>query len=133
MLILSILTLLVPALIGVLFYERFKDCELGWVKRVELFLVFAFLTNMFNYAVMWLRGWETFSWTLGLDSTMISVPVMFQYMVISLVFSVALAYVGSLVRVEKSRSEAGDEADETNETVDTSTVQLNETVSKQDG
>lgn len=118
MAILAVLILLVPAVIGVLCYERFKGYLLIWRKRVELFLIFAFLINMSVYGVMWLRGWGGLDWSFNSESTMVMTSVVFQYMVMALVASVALAYVLSLVRVGISRSAAPPEQEEEPESKD---------------
>jgi hypothetical protein len=103
MLILLILLMLVPAMISVLLFERFRGYELTTQKRVILLLIFAFFINMVGYAALWLRGWEYHSWTLDGDSTMTSIPFVIKYMAISLVSAVVIAFVLSLVRVGKRK------------------------------
>ena len=103
MLILLILLMLVPALISVLLYERFKGYELSTKNRVILLLIFAYLINMVGYATLWLRGWDYQSWTLDGTSTMTHVPFVLKYMAVSLVSAVALPFVLSLVRVGKRK------------------------------
>lgn len=115
MIIITILILLVPALISVLCYEKFKGYELTWVKRIELFLILAFLINMFVYAVFWLRGWELISWTFDADSGAALVSFVVQYMIFSLVASVILPYILSLVRVGKSRVDNAEDDDRVEE------------------
>jgi len=109
MLILQILLLLVPALISVLLYERFKGCELTLLKRVELLLVFAFLINMVGYAALWVRGRPDLSWTLDSASGMTDISFVLKYMAVSLVTAVALAFILSLVRVSKRDDKTGDD------------------------
>jgi hypothetical protein len=101
MIILQILVMLVPALIALLLYERFKGYELVLQKRVMLLLIFAFLINMVVYAVMWVRGWDNPSWTAEGEATVIATSFVLQYMLISLVSGVGFAFVLSLVRVGK--------------------------------
>ena len=101
MLILLILLMLVPAMISVLLYERFKGYELPNQKRVVLLLVFAFLINMVGYAALWLRGWEYHSWTLDSESTLTRIPFVIKYMALSLASAVILPFVLSLVRIGK--------------------------------
>jgi len=109
MLILQILLMLVPALISVLLFERFKGCELTLLKRVELLLVFAFLINLIGYATMWVMGWGYHSWTLDSESSMTSISFVVKYMGISLVAAIALAFVLSLVRVGKRNDKTGND------------------------
>jgi len=95
--------MLVPAMISVLLYERFKGYELSTQKRIFLLLIFAFLINMIGYAAMWLRGWEYHSWTLDRYSSMTGISFVVKYMAISLVSSAVLPFVLSLVRVGKRK------------------------------
>gem|GEM_PF-2230533 len=110
MLIIVVLTLLVPALIGVLFYERFKGYVLIWRKRIELLLVFAFMINLTAYATFWARGWPMLSWGTNDNSSAILIPVVVQYMAIALVTAVILAFVASLVRIRALGTPAEEEA-----------------------
>lgn len=111
MYIMVILVLLVPALIGVLFYERFKGVELSWSKRGMLFAIFAFLINFFGYVVLWLRGFERVTWFADEFFAMMFVSFTVQYMGIALVTSIVLAYVLSLVRIDKSRADKTEESE----------------------
>ena len=110
MLIIVVLTLLVPALIGVLFYERFKGYVLIWRKRIELLLVFAFMINLTAYATFWARGWPMLSWGTNDNSSAILIPVVVQYMAIALVTAVILAFVASLVRIRALGTPAEEDA-----------------------
>lgn len=106
------LMLLVPALIGLLCYEKFRGIEFGIKRRVEFYLIFAFFVNLAGYAILWLRGWDKIEWSLGNNSSALLTGVVTQYMLITLVAAVVLAYVLSLVRVGKSKaSEQEDTAD----------------------
>ena len=99
MLILLILMLLVPALISVLLYERFRDYELSNQKRILLLLVFSFLINMIVYAALWLRGWDYVSWTLNSASAMTGVSFCLKYMALSLVSAVIIPLLMNLVKI----------------------------------
>lgn len=113
MIILAFLILIVPALIAVLLYERFRATELIMRKRVELTLLFAFLINFIGYVVLWLRGNTFFYWDFAVPEAEISrVSFVVQYMLVSLVASVVLAYVLSLVRVGKKADSKDEEATE---------------------
>ena len=68
-----------------------------------LLLIFAFLINMIGYTAMSLRGWEYYSWTLDAHSSMTGISFVVNYKAITLVSSVALAFVLSLVRVGKRK------------------------------
>ena len=103
MIILLILIMLVPALISVLLYERFKGYELSTQKRILLLFIFAYLINMIGYAALWARGWTYQSWTLDSSSTMTGVSFCLKYMAISLVSAVALPYILSVVRIGKRK------------------------------
>ena len=103
MLILVILLLLVPAMVSVLLFERFKGCELTNQKRVIMLLIFAYLINMIGYAVLWLRGWEYQSWTLDGESTITGVSFVVKYMAITSVAAVVVPFVLSLVRIGKRK------------------------------
>ena len=98
MLILLILLLLVPPMISVLLYERFRGCALPNQKRVILLLIFAFLINMIEYAAIWLRGWTYISWTLDGASSMTGVSFVLKYMALSLASAVIIPYVICLIR-----------------------------------
>jgi ABC-type multidrug transport system fused ATPase/permease subunit len=93
--------MLIPALISVLLYERFRGYLLSMQKRLMLLLVFAFLINMTGYVAFWLRGWEYISWSLGSESTVTSVSFIVYYMVISLVVAVVFPFILSLIRIGK--------------------------------
>ena len=103
MLILLILLLLAPSLISVLLYERFKGYELPILKRIALWIVFAFLVNMIVYAAIWLRGWESISWGLDNGSDLYNVAFCLKYMVLSLVAAVIIPFVLSLVKIGKRK------------------------------
>lgn len=103
MIILMILLLLVPGLISVLLYERFKGYTLSHYKRAVLLLIFAFLINMGVYAAIWIRGWEYVSWTLDSASVMSGVSFCLKYMALSLVYAVVIPFVLSLVKVGKRK------------------------------
>lgn len=112
MIIIIALIVLVPALIGVLFYERFKGYELILRKRVELFFVFAFIINLAGYVILWLRNWTYVVWTAEVGVGALTASFVVQYMVISAVVAVVMAYGLTLVRVEKRKSPSAAE-DET--------------------
>ena len=101
MLILLILLLLVPAIISVFLYERFRGKELSIQNRVILFLILAFLINMIGYAALWFRGQEHVSWALSGTSTMTSVSFCIKYMALSLVSAVIIPFVLYFIRKEK--------------------------------
>ena len=103
MIILQILLLLVPAMISVLLFEKFRGYEMSTQKRVIFLLIFAFLINMLCLGVFWMRGWEHLNWTLGEESSMAHTWFTVQYMVISLVTAVVLAFILSLVRVGRRK------------------------------
>ncbi|MDR2598674.1 MAG: hypothetical protein LBC73_00165 [Oscillospiraceae bacterium] len=96
-----ILLLLVPALIALLLFERFKGYSYSLMKRLALLSIFAFLINMFVYAIIWIRGWHYFDWSGLPETSLTGTFVVLQYMVMSLVVAVGLAYVLSLVRIKK--------------------------------
>ena len=112
MLILLILLMLVPAMISVLLYEKFKGNELSTKQRVILLLIFAYIINLVGYATLWLRGWEYHNWSLGSDSSMTGVSFVVKYMAITFVAAVALPFVLSLVRIGKPEDQVADETDE---------------------
>ncbi|MCL2079036.1 MAG: hypothetical protein FWH17_04235 [Oscillospiraceae bacterium] len=117
MFILIPIVFLAPALIAVLFYERFKGYELILRKRIELLIVFAFLIIAVAHAIFWARGWEFADWTLTGNSSLNTIAFIAQYMLITLVAAIVLAYVLSLVKVSgisrigSSDDEADGEAD----------------------
>lgn len=111
MIIIIALMVLVPALMAVLFYERFKGYELILRKRIELFLIFAFIINMLGYIVLWLRGWTYVVWTADIEVGALTASFVVQYMAISSVTAIVMAYMLSLVRVEK-REDSEEEPEE---------------------
>ena len=102
MVILMVLMLLVPALISVLLYERFKGYEMIKQKKVILYVILAFLINMACYVVLWVRGWEYQTWSLDIHSELTRVSFVLKYMGSSLVAAVGFAYLLSLLEVGKS-------------------------------
>lgn len=117
MIIIIAIIVLVPALMAVLFYERFKGCELILRKRLELFAVFAFIINLIGYVILWLRGWTHVIWAATVDGGALTALFVVQYMVISSVAAVVMAYILALVRVEKIERSADSEEEtpDTNE------------------
>jgi hypothetical protein len=107
MVIIMVLMLTVPALISMLLFERFKGYELTLLKRVSLFLIFAFLINMVGYAAFLMRGWDYINMTAGNESVMANTSFVVIYMGITLVSAVAIPFVLSLVRISK-RPESGE-------------------------
>ena len=103
MVILLILVFLVPSLISVHLYERFTKHILSLFNRISLLLIFAFLINMGVYAAIWLRGWEYIIWTFDGTSQLASVSFILKYMVLSLLYSVALPFMLSLVKIGKHK------------------------------
>ena len=101
MLIMLILLLLVPALISVLLYEKFRGYELSIQKRIALLLIFAYFINMIGYAAILIRGWEFISWALDGMSTMTSVSFCLKYMALALVSAVIVPFVFNLIKVDK--------------------------------
>ena len=113
MIILAVILLLVPALISVLLFEKFKGYVLDLPKRIMLMFIFAFLINMTGYAFFIVRGWEYISFSLDGASSMTDVSFVLQYMVFSTISAVVLAYILSLVRVVKrSQPEEKTESEE---------------------
>jgi quinol-cytochrome oxidoreductase complex cytochrome b subunit len=104
--------MLVPALISVLLYERFKGYVLSTQKRFTLMFIFAFLINLVWFALTWARGWAFQSWASDGGSSWTSTIFVLQYMVISLVSAVVLAFILSLVRVSKRNSKEESEDQE---------------------
>ena len=109
MLIQLILMLLAPAVISVYLFEMFKGDRLSIEHRIVFFIVFAFLINMIVYAAIWLRGWETISWSLGSDSEMKKVSFCLKYMALSLLFSAAIPYALSLIKAGKKKDQISNE------------------------
>lgn len=103
MLIQMVLMLLAPAVLSVYLYERFKGYDLTTEKRIALLLIFALIINTIVYAAIWLRGWESISWTFDSTSELRSVSFCLKYMALSLVFAVALPFAASLINVRKRR------------------------------
>lgn len=103
MLIQLILMLIAPAVLSVYLYEQIKGERLSVEYRIALLIIFAFLINMFVYAAIWLRGWETLSWSLNGTSELTKVPFCLKYMVLSLILSVAIPYALSLIKVGKRK------------------------------
>jgi len=121
MIILAILLLLVPALMSVVLFERFKGYVLDLQKRIMLMFIFAFLINMIGFAFFIVRGWDYVSFALDGSSSMTDVSFVLQYMVLSIVSAVVLAYILSLIRVvERSQPEEQSEAEEETEPEDQS-------------
>ena len=102
MLILLIILLIVPPMLSVILYERFRGYTLPDRKRLALGLIFAFLINMIAYAFMWWRGWEYHSWALGDASSMTHISFVVKYMAITLVSAIIIPYIICLVRSKSS-------------------------------
>ena len=103
MLFMLLLLFLVPPMISVFLYERFKGYKLSHYKRGALFLIFAYFINMISYAAIWLRGWDYISWTLDGASSITGVSFCLKYMALSLMFAAIMPFLLSLVRVGKRK------------------------------
>jgi len=95
--------LLAPALISVALFEQFRGHKLQIVERAALAIIFAFLINLGVYTAIWLRGWNFVDWTLIGSPQLTNVQFSIKYMALSLVFSVALSFVLSLIRIGKRK------------------------------
>ena len=103
MLIQLLLLLLVPAVLSVYLYEWFKGEKLSVENRIVLYVVSAFLINMFVYAAIWLRGHTSIVWSLSGFSSLTSVSFCLKYMALSLLFAVVIPYALSLIKVVKRK------------------------------
>jgi len=103
MIIMLVLLLLVPSLIAVFLYEKFKECKISIIDRTGLLFIFAFFINMGVYSVIWMRGGTLINWTLDNSSSAASVSFCLKYMLLSLIFAGALSYVFSLIKIGKKK------------------------------
>ena len=103
MLIQLILMLIAPAVLSVYLFELFKGERLLAEYRIALLVIFTFLINMIVYVAIWLRGWETISWSFGRDTSLTSVSFCLKYMALSLLFAVVIPYALSLVKFGKRK------------------------------
>ncbi|MDR2590279.1 MAG: hypothetical protein LBC71_04745 [Oscillospiraceae bacterium] len=110
----SVLLLLVPALVSILLFERFRGYEFTLIKRIIALPIFAFLVNMAVYAVLFVRGWAFFSWSGGADSSLTNTSAVLQYMIMALAIGVVLAYILSMVKISK-KEDKPNEDEENNE------------------
>jgi len=103
MIIILTLLLLVPSLIAVFLYERFKECKLAIIDRVGLLFIFSFFINMGVYSVIWVRGGEFINWAPDNFSSLASVSFCLKYMLLSLIFAGTLSYIFSLMKIGKKK------------------------------
>jgi len=115
MLFLLIVIWVVPPLVSVLLYERFRGYELSIFKRVSLGLIFAFFITLVGYSALWFRGWQYQNWTLDAHSTMTGITFTVKYMAVAIVTAVILPYLVCLLRAAKVPEK---KADAKNEDVD---------------
>ena len=100
MLIILIIIQIVPPMISVILYERFRGYTLSDRKRLALFMIFTFFINMIGYSAAWLRGLGSLDWSLGVNSTMKSTSFMLKFMALSLVSAIMLPYAVCILRLK---------------------------------